>query len=399
MIFHSIDSKQKCKTIFSNDEVIPFPDYDKLTGTWDYNLDHPNTDIQYAKLYLDGKSLDDVCPIDFKNEWESTKLKHQAYIKSFMTAQVQAQDYCFYDLVPESFLKEYFGQKCKIVDYVLSHYERPYNYNFLVELSKLLKTIEENKLIFNHSALTSSLYKYKTRRFKKKLLKLNPFIAYNVFGTVTGRLTTKKKSFPILTLDREYRSVLQPDNDYFVELDFNGAELRCLLALNGKEQPQEDIHLWHQQEMNKIYNQDMNRDEVKQKMFSWLYGGQNVSLGMPKIEGYYNKKSVVEKYWDGKKITNPFGREIKCDNFRALNFLIQSTTSDLFLRRAIAINKLLHKRKTKITALIHDSILLDFAKEDKDIFKGLIKEFGNTDLGVFKVNVSLGTDFGNMRKF
>ena len=36
-----------------------------------------------------------------------------------------------------------------------------------------------------------------------------------------------------------------------------------------------------------------------------------------------------------KEITNPFGRKIKADKFHALNALIQSTTSDTFLRRAI----------------------------------------------------------------
>ena len=40
----------------------------------------------------------------------------------------------------------------------------------------------------------------------------------------------------------------------------------------------------------------------------------------------------VEKYWDGEYVINPFGRQIKCDQFRALNFIIQSTTSDIFLR-------------------------------------------------------------------
>ena len=49
--------------------------------------------------------------------------------------------------------------------------------------------------------------------------------------------------------------------------------------------------------------------------------------------------------------------------------------------------------------LIHDSMVIDFAREDKDLLDKLVKEFGNTDLGVFKVNVSLGTSFGNMVKF
>ena len=96
---------------------------------------------------------------------------------------------------------------------------------------------------------------------------------------------------------------------------------------------------------------------------------------------------------------NPFGRKISADEFHALNAVIQSTTSDTFLRRAIAVNKMLQGRKSFTMGLIHDSMVIDFDRHDKDILEDLIKEFGNTDLGIFKVNASLGTSFGNMRKF
>jgi hypothetical protein len=172
-----------------------------------------------------------------------------------------------------------------------------------------------------------------------------------------------------------------------------------MLSLNKKNQPEIDIHDWHTKIINNLSDHKMDRDEVKRKMFAWMYGPADASLGIPKIESYYDKKNIINNFWDGTKITNPFGRQIESDKFHALNFIVQSTTSDTFLRRAIAVNKLLEKRKSFTMGLIHDSMVIDFDKNDRDILEDLIEEFSNTDLGKFKVNTSLGTNFGNMRKF
>ena len=182
-------------------------------------------------------------------------------------------------------------------------------------------------------------------------------------------------------------------------MDFNAAELRCLLALNNQSQPEEDIHQWHGKIFNRLLDRIMGREEIKRKIFGWLYGPPHASLGIPEVQQYYDKQKALKKYWDGEQIINPFGRKIKADEFHALNALIQSTTSDTFLRRAIKVNKLLEGKKSFTTALIHDSMVIDFDRNDKDILENLIKEFGNTDLGIFKVNASLGTSFGNMKKF
>ena len=48
--------------------------------------------------------------------------------------------------------------------------------------------------------------------------------------------------------------------------------------------------------------------------------------------------------------------------------------------------------------LIHDSMVIDFAREDKTLLPELIKVFGETDLGEFKVNTRVGTTFGNMKR-
>ena len=89
-----------------------------------------------------------------------------------------------------------------------------------------------------------------------------------MFGSVTGRLTTYPDSFPILNLKTEHRDILMPRNDWFVEMDYNGAEIRTLLSLAEKEQPVEDIHEWN---MKNVYRNLVTRDEAKKRFFAWLY--------------------------------------------------------------------------------------------------------------------------------
>ena len=100
----------------------------------------------------------------------------------------------------------------------------------------------------------------------KKIKKSDNCISYDIFGTKTGRLSTKKNSFPIMTLNKSYRAILKPKNDLFLELDYNAAELRTLLALSGHTQPDQDIHEWN---MKNVYGDRLNREESKKRIFSF----------------------------------------------------------------------------------------------------------------------------------
>lgn len=402
MLFESIDQKNHCKSIVLNNEIKSEYDINDLTGTWAYhNAFRDLKHIRYASLYANGKNLNDCCPAHLKQEWEEVKKEHFAYINSFKNGLVNQNDYCFYDLVPVSFVKKYFSTKNKITEWILNNYSKPNNYDFLVSLSALVQDIKSRKVKINTNNYNwnFAVNTHSDRAALKKIKRSTDRIEYNVFGTITGRLTTKKNSFPILTMKKEHRTVIEPHNDYFIELDFNAAELRCLLSLNEEIQPEKDIHLWHGEILNNVLDHNLTREEIKQKIFGWLYGSGSASLGFPKIEKFYNKQKALDKYWDGEKIVNPFGREIEADKFHALNALIQSTASDVFLRRAIEVNNALRTKKSFTTALIHDSMVIDFSKEDKGCLEQIIEVFSDTDIGKFKTNVSVGTNFGNMKRF
>ena len=230
------------------------------------------------------------------------------------------------------------------------------------------------------------------RNLLKKVKKTTPYCKYNVDGTKTGRLTTNPTGFPILTLKKEHRVILEPNNDWFVDLDFNAAELRVLLALAGKNQPTMDIHKWN---IKNVFADKGTRADAKKRAFAWLYNPESEDRAMSK---FYERDTVLNKYWDGTSVNTVFNRKIEADNFHALNYIIQSTCADMVLEQACRIRSLLAGKRSTIAFIVHDSVVLDFADEDRQELIELVNEFSSTRLGKFMVNISAGKNFGKLRE-
>jgi len=392
MLFQSLDDKKRCIGVYCDGKLSFEPKYKELSKTWNYSPSFRGMPIEYAALYCNGKNLDQVCPEFLRQDWLRISSKLRAFITSFNEAKIDLDDNCFFDLVPQKFLLELCEIKNKITKHVFENYPRPKNYDFFHELAQLVDDISNNKLNIDISVLKNKMAEFKVRQFTKKINNTNACIKYNIFGTKTGRLTTKKNSFPILTLDKSYRSILKPNNDWFVELDFNAAELRTLLGLLGKEQPKGDLHEWN---MKNVYKNTLTREEAKKRIFAWLYNSNSKDSLSNRT---YDRKEILKKYWDGSKVKTPFHREIDSDEFHALNYIIQSVTSDLILRQAIKVDKLLKDKKTNIAFMVHDSIVLDMAKEDEYLINGIFKTFANTELGIFNTSVTAGKNFGELTK-
>ena len=87
-----------------------------------------------------------------------------------------------------------------------------------------------------------------------------------------------------------------------------------------------------------------------------------------KLESIFNKNKILEKYYDGESVRTVYGRTIKADLHHALNYIIQSTTSDLFLRQVIETNKIFKDKKSYISFSIHDSFVIDASNVKKYIY-------------------------------
>jgi len=392
LYFQTLDSKGECLGYYANSELhykeVPL----NADKTWSYSSALKERQIDYARIYSGGKTLAEACPEELKPTWDKITKQLHSFLKSFRTAKINLEETCVYNLIPEFFLYELCDAKNEITKYTLENYGRPLNHDFMVDVIGMTLDIKQQYLNINTDPIKTKLVSVKGKNFHRKLQNVDWVCDYNPYGTVTGRLTTMPKTFPILTLHKDFRGCLHPQNDWFLELDYNAAEVRTLLGLSGAEQPVDDIHEWN---ITNIYDGKITRPEAKQKIFEWLYSHRSNE----KAEAHYNKKLVKEKYWNGHSVHTEFGREIKeVDNHHALNYIIQSTTSDLVLAKAVEIHDYLKEKESRIAFMLHDSIIIDLKHEERQMISDLMKIFSSTPFGNYKTNVTLGKNFGDMKE-
>lgn len=389
MTFIVLDNKDWCKGIYHRGELYYDHIPKTISRTWKYSPWLEPYSVEYGHLYSQGKTISQVCPTHLADLWKEKTRTLKAFHNSFLESKISLEENCFFDLVPTQFLMELCDIKARIVDYFFQTQRRPENYHLLLESEKVIQSISERKLNLDLTILKNNLTDPRSISLFNRI-KNKQKVEYNLFGSKTGRLTTKPNTFPILNLDSKYRSIIKPNNDIFLELDFNAAEVRVLIGLTGEEQPKGDIHEWNAKRMG------CTREEAKRDIFAWLYGSQKVDS--TKYEKMFGLNKVVDEFYDGGSITNPYKRKISSDDFHKVNYLVQSTANDLVLDQLIKLNKFLKAKKSYISFMVHDSIIIDLSKEDKEVVNDLIRIFSDTSLGNFPVNISIGKDYGSLRK-
>lgn len=394
MLFQTLDDKRECVGVYSEGNLTFDNIPEGLTKTWKASGSLLGMGIEYAWIYSLGKELDEVCPEHLREEYTKLSNKFIAYIKSFQTARLPLNEICFFDLVPETFLSDWCEIKNQICSYIFDTYERPANYDHLAVVHEMLTEISFQDLNLNLEGCRNLFVSSQDRDKVKSIMSRQKNINYNMFGTATGRLSISDDSFPILNLNKKYRKIIKPTNDWFVSLDFNGADIRSLLGLLGYEQPDDDIHEWNIKNFLTKSEKELTREEAKVAFFSWLYNPNDNKYS----SHIFDKKVLLDKFYSNGKITNCFGRTIEVERDKAISYLGQSTTNDLTLDRAAAIVGVLRGKRSFVSILIHDEIVVDLASEDFDIVPTMKQLFSDTKLGKFKTNMKAGKDLFNMKE-
>jgi hypothetical protein len=389
MIFQTLDDKSECIGVYVDGQLhfdnIP----NNLTTTWKYTGSLVNMeDVEFVGLWTNGRTLEDCCPDEHAEELKRCQNKLHAYLKSFKIAKINMRDHCIFDMIPQDFLMRFCEVKNVITEHVKDNWDKPKNYQHLHDTYKLLHKIKYQKLNLSTQDCRQILTSSRDRSKAKALMSNYCYVDYNLFGTVTGRLTTKPESFPILTLKKEMRQMIKPNNDLFVCLDYNGAEVRTLLELCNEEQPDLDIHEWNSRH---LFEQEVAREECKVRFFAWLYDPSSDDIK----SNQYDRKKVLDKWYTKGYINTPYGRHIKVEERKALNYLLQSTTSDRVLAKAVVIDKFLVENKctSYISHIVHDELVIDYSDEDRKHIPQIKEIFEDGYL----CNLTAGKDYYNLK--
>ena len=197
---------------------------------------------------------------------------------------------------------------------------------------------------------------------------------YNLYNA-TSRPTNAFNSVNYAAIPKtdNHRKCFTPQNDAFVELDFDGYHLRLLCDQIGLPIPALSAHKY----LAKIY---FNKEEIteeeyskaKQINFHAIYGKIPEHLAFleifEKIQEYIN--NMWEMYQEGGVVWNPisgkpFTKELKdMHPQKLMNYMMQSleTSRNILILKEVL--RYLKDKKTKIALYTYDAILFDFSKED-----------------------------------
>ena len=390
MNFQLLDDNKDCFGVYSNGNFTYDRVPDNITGTWKWDERLSGRNIRYASIYSGGNTISEAAPEHLRPRLKKREDKIRSFVNSALNAKIKISEFCMFDIIPEQHLMHYCEIKNDVCDWVFSHNEKPQNHGFMVDLHEMAHQIAQNPVIINQKALKkASKTDLKARALLNSLNGKNVPICYDVWGSKTGRLTTKQGSFPIMNLKKEIANCVVPKNDIFVQFDLNGAEIRTFISLSTGTHPPVDIHIWN---MENVLTNITERDKAKKKFLAWFYNPNSDAIK----SDHYDRRLLLNKYYNNGVVSTPFGREIKADDFHALNYLLQSSSSDNCMKQACKINKFLQNRVSFLHSVVHDSLTIDLALEDRALLPQIKELFEDTDLGWFRSSVQAGRNLRDL---
>jgi DNA polymerase-1 len=239
-------------------------------------------------------------------------------------------------------------------------------------------------------------------------------------------------------MGRELRRAFVPRGPEFTLMaaDYSQIELRVMAALSGDPAMIEafrndlDIHTATAARVFGVKTQEVlpeMRRTAKMVNFGIIYGisafGLSQRLGIPRgeageiIETYFQQYPAIQQFMEETVASvrekgyaetlagrRRYFKDIKSGNANirnnaeraAINSPIQGTAADMIKLAMVRIHELLPDRKSKMILQVHDELLFDLHRDERDDLPPLITEAMATALPLpHEVPVKIDTGFGN----
>lgn len=260
--------------------------------------------------------------------------------------------------------------------------------------------------------------------------------------TRTGRLSSidpNLQNIPTKTdLGKRVRKAFLPENDLFLSVDYSQIELRILAHISGSKElidafiHDKDIHTEVASDIFEVEPEEVTkqmRKAAKAVVFGIVYGISGFGLGenlqikpkdakkfidkfyelYPGVKKYmddivseahlygsvrtlYNRKRVIDELSNKNYIIRQSGERI------AMNTPIQGTSADIIKMAMIKIDEEMQNAhfKSKMLLQVHDELIFDVVKEEKESLTNLVKEIMENIVKLdvpLKVGIDFGTDW------
>lgn len=271
---------------------------------------------------------------------------------------------------------------------------------------------------------------------------------FNLHGTTSGRLSSSGK-LNMQQLPRDNPIVKgcirAKEGHQIVAMDLTTAEVYVAAALADDLELQDIFRQggnFHSSIAHRVFRLDCEIDEVAEKYarerqaakavtFGIMYGagphkiseqvtkdGGSMSVGEARavIDDYFGAFWKLKEWIESTKasierdgyIYSPFGRKRRLPNVASdnkgvrgheirsgLNFVVQSAASDINLLGAIDMHSYIqtNKMKSRIFALVHDSILAEVPQEEVVEYRENLQRFIQMDRGIYISGAPVGCDF------
>jgi hypothetical protein len=316
-----------------------------------YYLDLPNSiDLYFTVLDVEGKIQDFNCYTPVHLDFYE-KLKYSSQVNTLIPISKHYERCeCMFEMV-----KDYVGKES--------------NTEWQSKYTEVYKWVEEQGILVDERLFD----KYFETPWKGRSLRdSRVYSSYNLYN-ITSRPTNAFNSINFLAFNKENgsRTAFIPENDAFVEFDFDGYHLRLIADAMYTDIPQnQSIHEYlGKQYFKKDELTPEEYQEAKKITFRQMYNGvEDEYMHIEFFEDvYHTVRAMWTFYTNNGFLELPNGRKLIQENAnpqKLFNYYIQCLETVNNVKKLYKLKDYLKDKQSKVLLVVYDSILIDYAVSD-----------------------------------